>query len=273
MPNRRLLRYNIAMFKLIVSDLDGTLLPPSKIMPDETFPLIEKFTSKGGVFAPASGRQLPNLKKLFAPVADKIAIIAENGGIVWYGGKIIYSNPTAPADLIRALEIIRGVEGIYPVLSCDDCAYYEDDFPLFVETVKKSYSSEMLVPDLDEMAKCKTALKISVWDSRPAAEHAGKILPQLIDGLRVMISGFDWLDVSVATANKGNALRALMQYLGCTREQCAAFGDHMNDYEMLCECGSPFVTANAYPLLKEKIGVEIASNRENGVIEKLKELI
>ena len=90
------------MIKLIVSDLDGTLLPPTKIMPEETFPLIEKLTARGGTFAPASGRQLPNLKKLFAPVVDKIAIIAENGGLVWHKGEIIYSNPTAPDDIIRA---------------------------------------------------------------------------------------------------------------------------------------------------------------------------
>ncbi len=267
------MRYNNRMIKLIASDLDGTLLPPTKIMPEETFPLIEKFTAVGGTFTPASGRQLPNLKKLFAPVCDKIAIIAENGGLVWHKGEIIYSNPTPTEDIVRALEIIRGIDGIYPVLSCADCAFYEDDLPIFVETVKKSYSSECKVTSLAETAKNHTALKISVWDSRPAAEHAGLLLPQRIEGLRVMISGFDWLDVSVKNANKGNALKALMEHVGCTREECAAFGDHMNDYEMLCESGHPFVTANAYPLLKEKIGTEIASNRENGVIEKLKEII
>ena len=265
--------YNIHMIKLIVSDLDGTLLPPTKIMPEETFPLIEKFTAQGGTFAPASGRQLPNLKKLFAPVVDKIAIIAENGGLVWHKGEIIYSNPTAPDDIIRALGVIRSIDGLYPVLSCTDCAYYEDTLPLFVDTVKKSYSSECRVDNLDEVARRATALKISVWDSLPATEHAGLLLPPRIDGLRVMISGFDWVDVSVKDSNKGNALKALMAHLGFKKEQCAAFGDHMNDYEMLCECGHPYVTANAYPLLKQKIGTEIASNRENGVIQKLKEII
>ncbi|MDE7087825.1 MAG: Cof-type HAD-IIB family hydrolase, partial [Clostridia bacterium] len=137
------------MIKLIACDLDGTLLPPSKIMPEETFGLIEKFTAKGGVFAPASGRQLPNLLKLFAPVADKIAVIAENGGLVWYGGKVIFSDPTPSADVKRAIDIIRGVDGLYPVVSCADCAYYEDGYPRFVETLKRSYSSEKQVDNLD----------------------------------------------------------------------------------------------------------------------------
>ncbi|MDE7380078.1 MAG: Cof-type HAD-IIB family hydrolase, partial [Clostridia bacterium] len=261
------------MIKLIACDLDGTLLPPSKVMPEETFPLIRKLAEKGVVFAPASGRQLPNLKKLFAPVLDVIAIIAENGGLVWYGGEIIYSDPTPANDVERALDIIRGVDGLYPVLSCKDCAYYEDDYPRFVEILKRSYSSEKKVQSLSGIAAKEDALKISVWDDKPAAEHGGIVLPPLIDGLRTMISGYDWIDVSIAHANKGRALNALMQYLGVEKGECAAFGDHMNDYEMLVASGQPYVTANAFPKLKSLVGEEIPSNADFGVIMKLKEII
>ncbi len=261
------------MIKLIACDLDGTLLPPTKIMPEETFGLIEQFTAGGGVFAPASGRQLPNLKKLFAPVLDKIAIIAENGGLVYYKGEIIFTDPTPAEGVLRALDIIRGVDGLYPVLSCADCAYYEDGFPKFVETLKRSYSSEKKVNNLDEVAKKVSALKISVWDAQPAAEHGGIVLPPLIKGLRTMISGYDWIDVSREGANKGNALNALIKHLNVTADDCAAFGDHMNDYEMLAASGHPYVTANAYPPLKELIGEVIPSNAEFGVIQKLKDII
>ena len=261
------------MIKLIACDLDGTLLPPSKVIPKETFPLIREFSKKGVVFAPASGRQLPNLKKLFEPVLDDIAIIAENGGIVWYGGEIIFTDPTPADGVERALEIIRGVDGLYPVLSCKDCAYYEDGYPRFVEILKRSYSSEKKVDTLNGIAATECALKISVWDEKPAAEHGGIVLPPLIDGLRTMISGYDWIDVSVSRANKGRALNALMKFLGVKKEQCAAFGDHMNDYEMLVASGKPYVTANAFPKLKSLVGEEIASNADFGVIKKLKEFL
>lgn len=261
------------MIKLFACDLDGTLLPPDKKMPEETFALIEKIATRGGIFAPASGRQLPNLLKLFAPVADKIAVIAENGGLVWYKGRIVFSDPTPAADVKRALGAIRAQKGLYPVLSCADCAYYEDGYPRFTEILKKSYSSEKRVENLDDVADREVILKISVWDDETAAEHGGKILPRLTEGLRTIVSGYDWLDVSAAHANKGRALRALMERLGVKKEQCAAFGDHMNDLEMLKESGSPYVTANAYPPLKELIGEVIPSNAEFGVIQKLKEII
>ncbi len=253
--------------------MDGTLLPPTKIMPEETFPLIKKFTAAGGVFAPASGRQLPNLKKLFAPVLDDVAIIAENGGLVYYKGDVIFSDPTPEADIVRALEIIRGVDRLYPVLSCADCAYYEDDCPRFIRTLNRSYSATEKVESLRTAAMNNTALKISVWDSLPAAEHGGVILPPLIKGLRTLISGYDWVDVCREGANKGKALCALMNFLGVEKGECAAFGDHMNDYEMLAAAGRAYVTANGFPALKERIGEIIASNADFGVIEKMKQLI
>lgn len=261
------------MIKLIASDLDGTLLPPTKILPDETFPLIRKYSAMGGVFAPASGRQLPNLLKLFAPVEDCIAVIAENGGLVWYKGKVIFADPTPSADVKRALKIIRGEKDLYPVLSCEDCAYFEDDFPPFVKTLKASYSVCKRVKSLEKISDGVTALKISVWDTQPAAEHGGKVLPPRIEGLRTMISGRDWLDVSVSHANKGRALKALLNHLGLKKEDCAAFGDHMNDLEMLLESGRPYYTANAFHSLKERVGEEVLSNADFGVILKMKELM
>ncbi len=262
-----------AMIKLIASDLDGTLLPPTKIMPEDTFTLIERLYERGAVFAPASGRQLPNLKKLFAPVLDKIAIIAENGGLVWRNGEIIFSDPTPAEDVLRALKEIRKIDGLYPVLSCADCAFYEDGFPKFVEVLKRSYSSEMRVGNLESVLKDNTVLKISVWDALPAAEHGGKVLPPLTAGLRTIVSGYDWVDVSAAQADKGRAFNALMENLGVRREQTVAFGDHMNDYEMLTASGKAYVTANAYPPLKALVGEEIPSNAQFGVIGKLKEIL
>jgi hypothetical protein len=88
-----------------------------------------------------------------------------------------------------------------------------------------------------------------------------------------MVSGYDWLDVSIKTANKGEALKALASKLKMEKEDIAAFGDHMNDLEMLQASGHPYVPANAFPLLKQQIGEEIPPNTSNGVIQKLKEIL
>lgn len=262
------------MVKLIASDLDGTLLTSESRLPEEIFGLIGKLYEKGIVFVPASGRQLPNLKLMFAPVLDKIAIIAENGGLCWYGGEVIFTDPTPAPSVNYALGVISGVSGLHPLISCVERAYYASGNPDFIEAVKKSYTSAQAVERFDGIAERETVLKISVWDEEPpCAAHGGKILPPKIEGLRTMVSGYYWLDVSAPSANKGRALSALMSRLNIRPEECMAFGDHMNDLEMLLVSGRPYVTANAFPALKEKIKNEVPSNAEYGVVRKIKELL
>ena len=59
------------MIRLVVSDIDGTLLlnGAAEIDP-EIFRQIARLREKGIAFCPASGRQYTSLRKLFAPAAD-----------------------------------------------------------------------------------------------------------------------------------------------------------------------------------------------------------
>lgn len=261
------------MIKLIVSDLDGTLLLPDKKLPEEIFEIVPKLYDKGIIFAPASGRQLPNLKKMFAPVIDKIAIIAENGGLAYFGGEVIYTNPTPKNQAAYALDIIEKQDGLYPLLSCVDCAYYTSDYPEFVAAVNKSYDRAEKIDSFKSVVSSVTALKISIWDRYPPASvHGSSLLNNKIEGMRTMVSGHEWLDVSTSSANKSEALKALFKHMHIERENCLAFGDHMNDLEMLLFAGNSYITANAFHFLQDKFP-KVKSNAEKGVIEKLRELL
>ena len=93
------------MIKLIASDLDGTLLlNGAQSLPEELFPLIKKLKEMGILFVAASGRQYANMKRMFAPVADEIAYISENGGLALQNDKVLYQDSFDPA-LVK--EIVR----------------------------------------------------------------------------------------------------------------------------------------------------------------------
>lgn len=81
------------MIKLVASDLDGTLLMKgAQGLPEDIFPLIRQLKELGILFVAASGRQYANMKKMFAPVADDMAFICENGGLAVYHEKVMYQN-------------------------------------------------------------------------------------------------------------------------------------------------------------------------------------
>ena len=70
------------MIKLVISDMDGTLLDGEGNMPTQLFPVLDALHEQGILFAVASGRQYGNLRQLFAPVRERIAFICENGALV-----------------------------------------------------------------------------------------------------------------------------------------------------------------------------------------------
>lgn len=261
------------MVKFIATDLDGTLLDGEKNLPGEIFPLVEELHANGILFAPASGRQYANLKKLFAPVANKAVFICENGALVKYRGQTLYLNPIPERCLKRALDEIRALPHLLPVLCGADCAYIENTEMPFYRYAKIAYTNCERVDDLDAVIGREKVCKIAVYDEIAAAENCIKALPPRLPELRVILSGFDWCDVSEPNSNKGTAIRILRGIFSLGKEECVAFGDHMNDLEMLLECGTAYVTENAYPPLKERIGNTVPPNTERGVLRKIREIL
>ena len=259
------------MVKFIASDLDGTLLDGEKHLPEEIFGLIGQLHERGILFAAASGRQYANLEKLFAPVRDKVLFLCENGALV----------------MKDALDEIRALPDLYPMLCGANCAYIENSEMPFFQYAMLSYTNCEKVDDLDAVIGKEPVCKIAVYDAIAAAEHCIKVLPQRLPKLRTIISGYDWCDISSTTANKGRAIRFIRDKFGFQKEECVAFSDHMNDYEMLLECGHAhmndyemllecghaYVPENAYPPLKRMIRNTIPSNDEGGVLTKLKEIL
>ncbi len=261
------------MIKFIATDLDGTLLTDTKELPEEIFGLIEEFSEQGVLFAPASGRQYANLRKLFSPVKDLLLFICENGALVKKGERTLFLDPIEDACLKNALDEIRALPHLYPMLCGADCAYIEDSAMPFFQYAMLSYTNCMKVNDLDGVIGREPICKIAVYDEIGSAKNCILRLPVRLPHLRTILSGPDWCDISAPTANKGAAIRFLREKFLLRKEECVAFGDHMNDYEMLRECGTAYVPENAYPPLKNLIGRVIPSNGERGVIVKLRELL
>jgi len=261
------------MIKFIATDLDGTLLHADRTLPKEIFPLIEQLCAEGILFAPASGRQYANLKKLFAPVSDKILFICENGALVKYRGETVYLNPIENGCIRGALDEIRTLPHLYPMLCGTDFSYIENNEMPFFQYAMLSYTNCKKVENLDDVIGTEPICKIAIYDEIAAAENCIRVLPQRLPELRTILSGYDWCDVSSPTANKGEAIRFLRKKFSFCKEECVAFGDQMNDYEMLLECGNSYVTENAYPPLKNIIRRTVPANTEEGVIRKIEEFL
>ena len=89
--------------------------------------------------------------------------------------------------------------------------------------------------------------------------------------LAVILSGEHWVDVMKPGVNKGCAMRGIQQKLGISAAECMAFGDYLNDCELLQAVGESYAMENAHPALKALARHIAPSNDENGVMRVVRE--
>ena len=86
-----------------------------------------------------------------------------------------------------------------------------------------------------------------------------------IEDIERTSSWYNNIEIMHKGANKGEALKALIKYLGIDREEVIAFGDNYNDLPMIELAGLGVVMGNADEAVKEKADYVTSTNMEDGV--------
>ena len=91
--------------------------------------------------------------------------------------------------------------------------------------------------------------------------------------MNVVVSGKCWVDCANKGANKGSALRHFQEEYGITPDETLAFGDNLNDIEMLKRASHSFAVENARDEVKEAANFVTPSYKEDGVLQVLKAVL
>src|SRR6478735_8101578 len=196
--------------RLIVSDMDGTLLDDDKEVHEQFWPLVQELHRRGIAFSPASGRQYYTLLDQFSAIADDIVFISDNGSCVMRGGVEVSSDCLTRDDARRLVSTLReaiaaGADaGI--VVCGKRTAFIERSDPGFFEGVDPYHQRLEIVEDLLAVID-DDVLKIAVYDLESAERNIEPALAAFHSTHKVTVSGERWLDVNSKTANKGQAIR------------------------------------------------------------------
>jgi 2-phospho-L-lactate guanylyltransferase len=261
--------------RLIAVDMDGTLLDGEGRIPDDLWPLLDELDKRGILFAPASGRQLATLKRSFDHARDDVVYIAENGAYVVRGEDEIGSDAIDPgfvASVIRRVRALRDDGFDAGLVVCGKrSAYIERSDAAFREECDKYYAKLEVTDDLLDVDD--QVLKLAIFDFAVAETSAAPRLADLRATHQVVVSGEHWIDVMNPGVNKGVALTRLQAALGIERAQTAAFGDYLNDLELLDAAGYSFAMANAHPDVLARARHRAPSNVDRGVITTIRRLL
>lgn len=258
---------------IIATDMDGTLLTPEGEIPPAFWELTHKLHAQGWVVVPASGRQFQTLAAQFSQL-DDLSIIAENGAVVAHAGEIVSTAPldaraaTAVVETFNELNVPGGV-----VVCRPDAAYTAHTNPDFLANCQPYYRALHQVTDISAYLD-NSVVKIAIYSSTPVEKHIAPALIEIAEpALKMAISGQHWIDFMDPQINKGKALHALATKLGVDLSNTIAFGDFLNDYELLETAGTAYAMENAHPKLKAIADEVIGSNKQQAVISTLQQLL
>lgn len=259
--------------KIIVSDIDGTILPyKERIMPEEIFDLITQLYEKGIHFMIASGRDTESIQGLFAPVRNIISCISGNGAIYAEGMKTVFIQSCEQMYIRSFLETIVQDMNMMPVIMTEKKYYIviqktQEENPIKKEFEKRKQGRvciEVKSPyDIQE-----EICKIGIFQKRVLEEAEVRELRDKWPQLAIVCGGDPWLDVTQKGVNKGSAISRILERYQLHTNNLMAFGDNENDVEMLSLAKYGYAVSSATSHAKRAAAYECDS-----VVEILQELL
>jgi Cof subfamily protein (haloacid dehalogenase superfamily) len=201
------------------------------------------------------------MRRLFAPVADEIGFVCENGALVYYKDQLLFERDFDQALAREIMEDIENRDNAEISYSTKDFYYIkpktEEFFTMMTRIIKNDCRS---VNSLDEMIL--PCIKMAVYEVGGTKEGSYQYWYEHSERCKVVTSGLDWVDFIPFDVNKALGLRRLMDFLKIRPEECMAFGDEYNDVEMLQCVPYGFAMAHAKAGVREKAAYEAKSVEE-----------
>lgn len=261
------------MIKLIVTDVDGTLLTEGTSEPQpQITETVRKLINKGITFAFASGRSYESILGVFPELENEAVYISNNGACVTEKGNTIVSYSIDRETVAGVVDYIRSVSGSNILVTTEKYSYTESRDKEFIDWITYGYSTDLQcvdnVLDITEPI-LKLAMFIGGTDAAVAAVTAKKHFGHKIG---IMGAGRHWVDFIRDDVDKGNAVMKLQEKLGVTGDETMTFGDNLNDIGLMKCARYGCAVFNARQEVKEAAH-EILPDEDHAVLNRMRELI
>lgn len=258
--------------KLIVTDVDDTLVPESHMdINPEYFEIIQRLLEKGIMFAGASGRQKVSIKKVFAPVQNQIAYLADNGTDIATQDFEV-SMKFEDDDYKRLAEELQALGGSFKFMPCKPDWGYVDEKEMEFYKLFERYGFQM--KKVKDLIHLKDISKVSLYHPDGIPEEVEqRMKEEWSDKMDVCIAGQVYLDFTKKGCNKGNGVRIIQEHYGFTPEETVTFGNADNDISMILQAKYGYAVGNASENLKKAAYETIGEMKDDAVLNKMKEIL
>ncbi|MBQ3584444.1 MAG: Cof-type HAD-IIB family hydrolase [Lachnospiraceae bacterium] len=220
--------------KIVFFDIDGTLYLYGKSVPSDTKEAIRKLRENGHLAVLCTGR---TKSMVFQEIYDVgfDGMIAGGGTYVEFGGKVLHRFELPSEEIDEILKVMKqskimaipeGIEYLYFDVDMMP-KEYEPLYQLYVREVGEHVKDINQLSDGEKIVVSKVSGK--VWEDGDES-----VLYQTFrERFHIVEHRKKYLEMIPKDYSKAEGIKRLIQELGISRENTYAFGDSMNDYEML----------------------------------------
>ena len=265
---------NKRKYKIVASDLDGTLLNKEQNVSKENFCAISEIKRLGVEFVPTTGRSMNEVDPSLINCPDIRYIITSNGAVAFDKniGKTIITHYISKDIVSLVLETVRPYNVFIVAKECGKSYFDKNKYnPEFLNKcgideyfgfiisqhaeALENFESYLLSSDEMEMIALFFELNDGASSCKQIFEDSGRLC--------AAHSSANYLEVYSSDAGKGKTLLAFANMLGVDIADVIAIGDSKNDSSMIEVAGLGLAVANACDSLKELAEQTICDNSEH----------
>jgi len=251
--------------KLLLADVDGTLVTPDKVLTDRAVDAVRRLGEAGILFAVTSGRPPRGMSMLIEPLNLTTPIAAFNGGILVNRDMSVIEQRVVPEDLIVPVAELNASFGLDTWVYRGADWYVPDPKGAHVarETATVRFEPKVMA-SLDGLTSDVTKL-VGVSDDLDAVARASEAAhDQFGDHVAAARSQPYYLDVTHPDANKGAVAQYLARTYSIPTDSIATIGDMPNDVLMFAHSGLSIAMGNASLEVQHAARRVTTSNADEG---------
>ena len=260
--------------RLVVSDVDGTLVDKDKKLTDGTIAAVKRLRDAGVAFTVISARPMSGIQPLLEPLGLDEDVGAFNGGIVFRRDGTIVSRHTIDAGVARGVIELAAGEEVDIWVFADDQWFATDGNGPHTGSERVSSNQEPVIrADFDDLLVRADKITFVSDDEDRLRAFYEKVHDKYGEQATVAQSQTYYLDVTARQANKGNGVIALAKSNGVDLADTAVIGDQRNDLPMLTRAGLAIAMGNAPDDVKKAARKVTRANDEDGVAHAIDTII
>lgn len=260
--------------KVIIMDIDGTLLTSEKVIPEKTKKALMDAERLGAVLVLASGRPTTGILHL----AKQLEMDKYHGLLVSYNGsrvtecqtmEVLFNEPLSVEEGKRVLNHMKKFQ-VSPMFDKGNYMFVNDVYGFMVQYESRGGNYLLCeLNDLEEFLDFEVNKILTSGEPEYMKAHYKEMMEPFQDEISGMFTADFYFEFTAKGIDKAKALDTVLKERGYSQEEMIAFGDGHNDITMVQYAGTGVAMGNAVQELKDAADYITLTNEEEGIAEAL----